>query len=145
MATTLTGIITTKDTGYIFHVGNMRGYWLQGSYLKQFTEDQTTYQWLLNTGQADIAETCNKNEIIYCLGGGNNKYASGLQIMQSDTLALCKRIILTTDGIHEFVTIDELEDFILGELNDKTMQELAEKASSNGSLDDKTIVVIDKM
>ena len=47
MATTLSGIIGIHDTCYIFHVGNTRIYGLQGNYLKQYTKDQTTYQWLL--------------------------------------------------------------------------------------------------
>ena len=69
MATTLTGLIMTSDSGYLFHVGNTRVYGLQGNYLKQLTEDQTTYQWLLNIGQIDAAEKCSKNEITHCLGG----------------------------------------------------------------------------
>ena len=70
MATTLTGIILLQDTCDIFHIGNTRVYGLQGSYLKQFTKDQTTYQWLLDRGHIEEADICNKNEITYCLGGG---------------------------------------------------------------------------
>lgn len=57
----------------------------------------------------------------------------------------CKRILLLSDGIHEYVSIDELEDFILDDINKETMKEIADKARNNGSDDDKTIVVIDRM
>ena len=57
----------------------------------------------------------------------------------------CKRILLSSDGIHEYVSTDELEDFILGDINKETMQKIADKARDNGSEDDKTIVVIDRM
>ena len=56
-----------------------------------------------------------------------------------------KRLLLTTDGIHEYVSIDELEDFMVGEVSEKTMQMLADKANANGSSDDKTLIVIDRM
>lgn len=145
MATTLTGIISLPDTCYIFHIGNTRVYGLQGNYLKQFTKDQTTYQWLLDRGQIEEADICNKNEIIYCLGGGNLKYAAGICVNEYSTLNQCKRILLSSDGIHEYVSTDELEDFILGDINEETMKKIADEARSNGSDDDKTIVVIDRM
>ena len=53
--------------------------------------------------------------------------------------------MLTTDGIHEYVSVDELEDFMSGELSETTMQLLADKAKRNGSSDDQTIIVIDRM
>ena len=145
MATTFTGLIMTSDSGYLLHVGNTRIYALQGNYLKQLTEDQTTYQWLLNIGQIDAAEKCNKNEITHCLGGGNSQYGSAVCVKEYDTLNAYKRLLLTTDGIHEYVSIDELEDFMSGELSEATMQLLADKAKRNGSLDDQTIIVIDRM
>ena len=120
-------------------------YGLQGSYLKQFTKDQTTYQWLLDRGQIEEADICNKNEITYCLGGGNLKYATGICVNEYSLLNQCKRILLSSDGIHEYVSTDELEDFILGDINKETMQKIADKARDNGSEDDKTIVVIDRM
>lgn len=118
---------------------------MQGNYLKQFTKDQTTYQWLLDRGQIEEADICNKNEIIYCLGGGNLKYAAGICVNEYSTLNQCKRILLSSDGIHEYVSTDEFEDFILGDINEETMKKIADEARSNGSDDDKTIVVIDRM
>ncbi|MEE1526799.1 MAG: PP2C family serine/threonine-protein phosphatase [Blautia sp.] len=145
MATTLTGLIFTLDKGYMFHVGNTRVYGLQGNYLKQLTEDQTTYQWLLNIGQIEAAEKCNKNEITHCLGGGNTQYGSAVCVKEHDMLNVYKRLLLTTDGIHEYVSIDELEDFMSGEVSEITMQILADKAKGKGSSDDQTIIVIDRM
>lgn len=145
MATTLTGLIMTSGSGYLFHVGNTRVYGLQGNYLKQLTEDQTTYQWLLNIGQIEAAEKCNKNEITHCLGGGNTQYGSAVCVKEYDTLNAYKRLLLTTDGIHEYVSIDDLEDFVSGEISEITMQMLADKARANGSSDDQTIIVIDRM
>lgn len=145
MATTLTGVIVTSDNGYMFHVGNTRVYGLQGNYLKQFTEDQTIYQWLLNRGQIESAEKCNKNEITHCLGGGNMQYGRDICVKENNALNLCKRLLLTSDGIHEYVSIDELENFVVGEVSERTMKLLANNANINGSSDDKTLIVIDRM
>ena len=79
------------------------------------------------------------------MGGGNLKYVAGICVNEYSTLNQCKRILLSSDGIHEYVSTDELEDFILGDINKETMQKIADKARSNGSDDDKTIVVIDRM
>ena len=135
----------TFDSSYLFHVGNTRIYGLQGSYLKQLTEDQTTYQWLLNIGQIEAAEKCNKNEITNCLGGGNAQYGSGVCVKENSALSSYKRILLTSDGIHEYVSIDDLEDFMYGNISEITMKGLLDKANKNGSSDDKTIIVIDRM
>lgn len=145
MATTLTGVVMTEDMGYIFHVGNTRIYSLQGSYLKQMTQDHTTYQRLMAMGYIEGANACNKNEIIYCLGGGTDRYAEGLNVEQENAVKIGRRMLLTTDGIHEYIDIEELETFILGELDESTMQRLTEKASANGSADDKTILVLDRI
>lgn len=144
MATTLTGMIATSESCFMFHVGNARVYGLQGNYLKQFTEDQTTYQWLLNMGQIESAEKCNKNEITHCLGGGNKQYGCAVFVKENKALNMYKRLLLTSDGIHEYVSIDELEDFMAGEVSERTMKLLLGKASENGSLDDKTVIVIDR-
>lgn len=145
MATTLSGIIGIQGACYIIHVGNTRIYGLQGNYLKQFTKDQTTYQWLLSRGQIEEADRCNKNEITNCMGGGNLKYADSLYVKECVALDQCKRILLSSDGIHEYVSIDDLEDFILGEISEGTMKLLVNKAEENGSNDDKTVIVIDRM
>ena len=41
MATTMTGLMFTENKEFVFHIGNTRLYMLQGSYLKQITQDQT--------------------------------------------------------------------------------------------------------
>lgn len=145
MATTLTGVVMTAETGYIFHIGNTRIYSLQGSYLKQMTQDHTTYQRLMTMGHIESANACNKNEIIYCLGGGTDRYAVGLNVEQENAVKIWRRMLLTTDGIHEYIDIEELETFILGELNESTMKRLVKNASANGSTDDKTMLVLDRI
>ena len=141
MATTLTGFCFAKDSIRLIHVGNSRAYIKQGRYLKQITQDHTTYNWLLSTNQYEAAESCNRNEITNCFGGGNPVLLSKLYVddeCQQFTVA-----ILTSDGIHEYVDLDTIEDIINGE---ETFEEkcrmIIQKALDNGSEDDMSAVII---
>lgn len=142
MATTLTCVVATNDGYYLVHAGNTRLYVVQGSYLKLLTTDHTTYNWLMECGQYEAAEQCNKSEINCCLGGGNLWFANRLVVDKlfddcPDTL------ILTSDGIHEFVDIDSIEDALAAAESDcEAVKSITEMAIRNGSTDDKTIVIV---
>ena len=150
MATTLSGICIDDEKTSIFHVGNTRIYVSQGSYIKQITEDHTTVNWLIKTGKLskNEAETYDRrNEITACFGSGNPTLINSLVFEENnETLSSAKRIVLTSDGVHEYVSADELEDI----LNNKKLKplnvckEIINLAKANGSKDDKSIVIIDK-
>ena len=143
MATTLTAIIQINKKYYIIHVGNTRLYALQGAYLKQLTSDQTTYQWLIQRGEYKAAESSNKSELLSCLGGGNKKYIQQVQIKEIYKDHLPNAIILTSDGIHDYIDIDRLEEILQCSTSDKEFIELLiDESTKNGSKDDKSIIVI---
>lgn len=142
MATTLTCVVATKDGYYLVHAGNTRLYVMQGAYLKQWTTDHTTYEWLMACGQYEAAEQCNKSEINCCLGGGNLRYANRL-VVEKPFDECPDTLILTSDGIHEFVDIDSIEDALATAESDyDAAQVITNTAIENGSTDDKTIVIL---
>ena len=142
MATTLAMVDFTEDSAKITYVGNTRVYAVvNGKYLKQLTRDDTTLEYLLATGQLDAstAESFNrKNEITACFGAGNPAL---LKLKQIDASGL-DALILTSDGIHDYVSLDEMEDIYCTE-NDrvKFCKKLIEQARKNGSMDDMSISV----
>jgi protein phosphatase len=140
MATTLTGFYISDENFYLIHIGNTRAYIKQGKYLKQVTSDHTTYQWLCSIGQYEAAETCNKNEITNCFGGNNPSLLSKLVVSDFQPFSLA---VLTSDGVHEYVDIDTLEEILDGEGNyaDKC-EKIVQRAVDAGSEDDMTVVVI---
>jgi len=143
MATTLTAIIAGKGRCFLSHIGNTRMYVAQGSYLKQLTIDHTTYQWLLSHGQVEEAEHCNKNEISACMGGGTQSLLQQLEVKPVFEDGLPSILILTSDGIHEYVDIDRLEDLVFsGEPDTEIIKTAMDEAEANGSTDDKTLVII---
>ena len=142
MATTLAMVDFTEDSAKITYVGNTRVYAVvNGKYLKQLTRDDTTLEYLLATGQLDsfTAESFErKNEITACFGADNTAL---LKLKQIDTSGQ-DTLIVTSDGIHDYVSLDEMEDIYCTE-NDrvKFCKKLIEQARKNGSMDDMSISV----
>ena len=150
MATTLSGICISDEKARSFHIGNTRIYVFQGSYIKQITEDHTSVNWLVKTGKLSKkeAETYDRrNEITACFGGGNPALINSLVFEESnEVLSNAKRIVLTSDGVHEYVSVDELEDVLNNEAFEpiSMCNEILNLAKANGSTDDKSIVIIDR-
>lgn len=145
MATTFTGVFFDKNQVKLAHCGNTRLYMLQGRFLKQITPDQTTYQWLISNGNRDIAERCNKNEIRGAFGGGSLKYVDSLIVEKIFERRMPPLMLLTSDGIHDFLNIDEIEDIVSScdlSLEEKT-DKLINTAISKGSYDDCSAILIE--
>lgn len=140
MATTLTGVFLAKDIRLLMHIGNTRAYIKQGKYLKQITQDHTVYNWLKKAGRADEAEACNKNEITNCFGGGNSVLLSKLYVSEIGEFS---QMVLTSDGIHEYVDIDLMEDILNDDLSGaEKCNRIVDAAIAAGSDDDMTVILI---
>jgi protein phosphatase len=146
MATTLSCAMISENKIITVHCGNTRIYSKNSEYLKQLTTDHTTYQSFMNQGMIEAAENCNKCEITSCLGGGDARFVAWIKVENVKlNNKLPKSLILTSDGIHEFVDENDFED-ILNEKNLETLQKtenLIQNALNNNSHDDKTIIIID--
>lgn len=143
MATTLTCVVAAKDGYYLIHAGNTRLYVMQGSYLKQLTVDHTTYNWLIECGQYEAAKSCRKNEINCCIGGGSQQYANRLVVEKVFEDYFPDTLLLTSDGIHDYVSIDCMEDALSACNSDiDATQIIADLARKNGSTDDTTVIIL---
>lgn len=144
MATTLSGIQVNEENIVIFHTGNTRVYQIRGEhYLKQLTSDDTTVNYLLYTGnitEKEAKESDKKNEITACYGGGNKKLLK-VDIQSFDCRRTC--FLLSSDGIHDFVSIDEMEDIIhTYGISLKACDKFISVARANGSDDDASILIL---
>ncbi len=143
MATTLSGVFIDDDKTKLFSIGNTRVYLLQsGKYLKQLTNDDTTLNYLLSTRQLSLDEIemfDKKNEITACFGGGLQEL---FKIKVSDINKINTPFMLTSDGIHDYVSIDQIEGIIeeFG-ISVKTCKEMSNIARKLGSCDDISIVL----
>ncbi len=142
MATTVSGVCFVEDKAQIFHIGNTRVYALQGGkYLKQLTTDDTTLNYLITSGQLSPEEAESfdkKNEIIACFGGGT----AALFKAKVSAIVISSPILITSDGIHDYLSTDELEDTIddYG-ISLQACEKLIELARQNGSKDDASVIM----
>ena len=139
MATTLTGVYLNEGARFLMHIGNTRAFIRQGKYLKQITQDHTVFNWLQKSGRLDEAETCNKNEITNCFGGGDKSLLSKLYVTEIPDFS---QLLLTSDGVHEHVDIDLLED-ILNEDSpgEDKCNKILDAAITAGSEDDISVIL----
>ena len=143
MATTLSGVAFFNGATQVFSIGNTRVYLLQGrKYLKQLTTDDTTLNYLLATGQLSPVEAKlfdRKNEITACFGGG----AAHLFKMKCSTIeSLSSPFIMTSDGIHDYISIDLMEDIIAENgITVLACEAMVSAARDAGSKDDISIVI----
>lgn len=108
MASTFSGIIpVTEGVVRLLHIGNTRVYAIQGGYLKQLTTDMTAYNYFMSLGRTEDAENCSRSEITACFGGGTRSLFKPLLTEIQPCSAL-----ITSDGVHDFVDIDALEQLI---------------------------------
>lgn len=138
MAATFSAIVFDENEKFI-HIGNTRIYAVQGNYLKQLTNDHTTYNLLQFRGLYEEAERCNKSELVSCFGGGTDKLFS----LDIEDIAIPKKIVMTSDGIHDHVDIDSMEDIICSEKScQEKCDELMQIALDNDSYDDMSVAFI---
>ena len=139
MATTLSGVYIVDDEMFLLHVGNSRVYAKQGNYLKQLTSDHTTYNWLMSTGNFEAAQVCNKSEITNCFGGGNVSLISKLSVARCNSFS---SLLLTTDGVHDYVDIDHLENILNSDATgEEKCEQILTLAQAAGSEDDLTVIL----
>lgn len=140
MATTLSGIWYDGNICLVVHIGNTRVYARQGRYLKQLTSDHTLYKWLSSLGRTEEAEACNKNVIIGCLGGNNPDLITHLWVSELNSIGT---LLLTSDGVHEYVSIDILEEVMASEQDHlEKCNAIIKSAKESGSTDDLSVVII---
>ena len=142
MATTFSGVFFYNSLPYkILHIGNCRVSAIQGAYLKQLTTDHTTVEWLRSRGMYEAAECAPGNEITACFGSGDSARLQQLTMLEIDRNFI--GYLLTSDGIHDYLEIEDMEDFLdAKDYSEDAFIALAKKAADNGSTDDKSIVLI---
>ena len=149
MATTLTGLYFDRDKAYLFHVGNTRAYAVNGSFLRQLTEDHTNVSSMVNMGlltREEAAARPDANVINSCFGNADVHYAKRLSVRDvSEEIGLKKPLLLTSDGIHDYLSGDEMEEIISGDTS--TLEKLGlliEKSREKGSFDDISAIWVDR-
>lgn len=140
MASTFSGIFPCADGSphRLLHIGNTRVYAIQGRYLKQLTDDMTSYNYFMALGRTEEAEHCSRSEITACFGGGTKS----LFKPQLTDFPFSGSVLITSDGVHDFADIDALEEIISSAQSDiEACRRIIAASVECGSEDDLSVLI----
>jgi serine/threonine protein phosphatase PrpC len=141
MGCTLTGICLTGNSYIVFNAGDSRVYRFRNGILKQLTDDDTLVNIALRAGQMTYEEAANsdaRHTITNSIGFSsfNMKIAEGPDIRDEDRLLLC------SDGVHDLVHIERMEEIISGSDVAGAARKLVAEAKINGGHDNISLILI---
>ena len=137
MASTMTMLLPSQNV--IVHVGNTRVWRMIRGCLRQITSDHTTRQILLQQNRMDAADAVPPNELSGCMGGGSPQFSAWIEVLPMPSGDL----VLTSDGIHDTLSQDEVELLLLAGVDmQENIENIVRIAAEKGSKDDRSIVVI---
>ena len=140
MATTYTGVFLTRQNGWLVNAGNGRVYTMEGSRLHQLTHDHTLYAMYMSQGREAEARKSKKPELTCCFGNANPAHLQQLEIIPLYDFTV---LLITSDGIHEFLTTEQMEEIINHvPTPDGLCRRLCDLAEKLGSADDMSVALI---
>lgn len=118
--TTFTALVLKSRTAHFFHAGDSRAYLLRGGELKQLTRDHVAS---IGSGRSFLARA---------MGMDNS-----IQIDYSQfTIETDDVLLVTSDGIHDFLTTDKITQLISAEMScQERIESLVQTAFDSGSDD----------
>lgn len=129
MATTLTGICILPNQQLAFHIGNTRLSRLQGLYLRGLTQDTVD----------------ESGRLVGCLGAAPG-LINRLKVWDATPdIKPGQDLILTSDGVHDHIKDEQLDEIMEMEGTKKEIMERLEKVCrQNGSVDDISIIWVSR-
>jgi PPM family protein phosphatase len=144
MGTTAVVALVYQGISYIGWVGDSRCYWFSpiNKELKQLTVDHTMVQALVEKGaitQAEADTANNKNMLSKAIG-----IRKGVEVdVILHPLHNNESLLLSTDGLHDSLTEQELTEFMLRFSDSENVsQAMLEKAINNGSKDNVSLICL---
>lgn len=149
MATTLTALAMTKEQAMSVHIGNCR-LCTYKKFLRRLTADHTVVEKRIQSGEMTREEAWTskiRNQITGCLGGNTPEYFQQLAIEDQEKLfEQNNNLIVTCDGIHDYIEEHTLENLLSIEASAyQVCKAIAAAARENGSTDDISIVIVDRL
>ena len=143
MATTATALFISDDSFYMAHVGDTRLYAMHETSISQISVDQTLYQWFIDHGLKIFAKGRIKEVIYGAMGGGREKNIKTLVVKQLPENLISSSFLMTSDGIHDSLSQDEIEDILKSDasMSDKAKM-LCSTALGHESKDDRSAIII---
>jgi len=126
----------------IFHLGDTRVYKLTKRNFIQLTNDHTVVQQLVDSGAIgeNMRTSHQQKHLILQSYGGNRSISIDIY---SNTFEPGEKLLLTTDGIHDYLSIERIEEILRRSNNLETLvDKLIVEAKEQGSKDDLTALLV---
>ncbi len=142
MGTTVVAAVVKEEVVHIVHAGDSRAYIYENGSLTQITKDHSMVQELVDIGQITPEEARNhpnKNIITRALGTRENLKTdyNGVKFDKDSVLLIC------TDGLSNYLTDEDIAEFINKSRGDELVSRLVEQAKIMGGSDNITVAVIE--
>ena len=142
MGTTVVVAVVKDEAVHIVHAGDSRAYLYENGSLTQITKDHSMVQELVDIGQITPEEARNhpnKNIITRALGTRENLKTdyNGVKFDKDSVLLIC------TDGLSNYLTDEDIAEFINKSRGDELVSRLVEQAKIMGGSDNITVAVIE--
>ena len=142
MGTTVVAAVVKEEVVHIVHAGDSRAYLYENGSLTQITKDHSMVQELVDIGQITPEEARNhpnKNIITRALGTRENLKTdyNGVKFDKDSVLLIC------TDGLSNYLTDEDIAEFINKSRGDELVSRLVEQAKMMGGSDNITVAVIE--
>lgn len=155
MASTLTLFGKVKDGTFVANLGNSRLYQcVEWGGVKQLSLETTDHNLLndwIRFGEPDgmsiedIKDTPKAGMLTSYMGMDEEIFKRKLEFEELD-LSRTKRVLITSDGVHDYLSYEDIKKFICSEsISENMLIRLAQKAIDVGSKDDLSIVVIEDL
>jgi len=140
MGTTISALVLAGHVGFTGQVGDSRVYYVRGDKALQLTEDHTLVNWQLKEGlitpeQARKAK--NRNVITRAVGSRDYVQVDiqSFPVQQGDMFMLC------SDGLHEYVELDEIPQ-IMEKEPELACMHFVRLANDRGGKDNVTCIAV---
>lgn len=139
-ATTLTLAILIGERAYTVHVGDSRGYHYRAGRLRQFTQDQTMSELMVDEGVM-TEEQARKAGLDHVLSGAiGSDYTPSIGVLD---LELGDILLLCTDGLTKHVTDGDIAAILTQAKTAKAAcHQLVDEALDRGGTDNVTAIVV---
>lgn len=144
MACTVAGVVLRENGITVYNVGDSRVYKVKCGMMLQLTTDDS-YENYLFREYGKVAETnVFSHAITSCLGA--KKYRrDDVHINTLPALAAGERYFLCSDGVTDYIDINDLEDILTSESSFETMSnEIRRHVYENGAKDNFTFIILEK-
>jgi protein phosphatase len=141
MGTTLTAAAAAGDCLFVCHAGDSRLYHLRDGRLTRLTRDHTMAQELVDAGMLDPSDMKahpSHHVLTQVIGRGDADFDLRLVRLQQND-----RVLLTTDGLTDVVSDEEIERLARSGDSETCCNALVDRALASGASDNVTLLVAD--